>query len=490
MTDVTAVAESRPLGARARRRTVTRFSLLVADVLALAAGSNLATILHFGQWRTVAAIGPPGSAVTFFKVGLGMTVVWLAMFWVEGLYDLDRVGRGTREYTRVLKAIAMGVAGFSVFQYALKLPDLSRLWMLMASVLAGLFVVLGRAATRSALQWVRQRGSLTRPVLVVGDNAEAAHIMRVLAKSRRDGLTPVGCLTSSRSGPTALGSCVEDVPRLGTANEITEVLSRSNIDTVVFASTAFEPSTLSRMIEDLRGWDGDIQLSAGLLDVSAARVLVHEVAGIPLITVRGVAFTPTRRLAKRAFDLAVAGTVILLGIPVWLTIAAAIKLDSPGPVFFRQRRVGLNGEPFDLIKFRSMRSGVGIDLAKVQVAAVSANIVKLQDDPRVTRVGRILRRHSLDEFPQLVNVVRGEMSLVGPRPEQACEVERYAERHARRLDVLPGMTGLWQVSGRSDLSVEEKMRLDLYYVENWSLMSDVGLLLRTLPVVLLSRGAY
>ena len=259
----------------------------------------------------------------------------------------------------------------------------------------------------------------------------------------------------------------------------------------MIASTAFSPDVLARVITDLRGRDVDIEISSGLLDVSTSRVLIREVSGVPLITVRGVSFSRGKRLVKRTFDLLVGVSIIAVGMPVWILLALIIKLESRGPVFYRQTRIGRGGHPFEMYKFRSMT--VGADQVRDQLAAdneASGPLFKMQDDPRVTRVGTWLRKFSIDEFPQLINVMRGEMSLVGPRPPLPGETSEYSAHHWRRMEVPPGMTGLWQVSGRSRLTFDEMIRLDLFYIENWSVGFDIGLILRTIPAVLFARGAY
>jgi exopolysaccharide biosynthesis polyprenyl glycosylphosphotransferase len=220
-------------------------------------------------------------------------------------------------------------------------------------------------------------------------------------------------------------------------------------------------------------------------------VQIREVSGIPLITLKGVAFSPGKRFAKRTFDLVVGTLFIIVGAPLWLLITLAIKLDSRGPVFYRQMRVGRGGRVFSMYKFRSMRDGADAHLeGLLEHNEATGPLFKIRNDPRVTRVGRFLRKYSLDEFPQLLNVMRGEMSLVGPRPPLPNEVDAYSDHHRRRLEVLPGMTGLWQVSGRSTLTFEEMVRLDLLYIENWSVGFDLALLMRTVPAVLMPEGAY
>jgi len=226
------------------------------------------------------------------------------------------------------------------------------------------------------------------------------------------------------------------------------------------------------------------QLSLGGVDVTA-------INGIPLIGIKQTTLTGFNLAVKRAFDLACAGLALVLLSPIWLLIALAIKLDSPGPVLFRQMRSGREGRPFVLYKFRSMYEGAETDMERLlAMNEASGPLFKIKDDPRRTRVGRFLRRTSLDELPQILNVLRGDMSLVGPRPALASEVAQYQDWHRKRLEVLPGLTGLWQVSGRSDLSFDEMVMLDIYYGENWSLGTDLRILLRTVPQVLFGDGAY
>ncbi len=248
---------------------------------------------------------------------------------------------------------------------------------------------------------------------------------------------------------------------------------------------------LARIIAELRTTDVDVHVSSGLFEVLSSRVLVSEIAGVPLITIKGISLSRGNLLVKRAFDLVTAGLIVVIGLPLWALIAAGIKLTSDGPVFYGQERVGRRGQRFKMLKFRSMYQDADArrdDLAQANEA--SGPLFKIRDDPRVTTIGRWLRKYSLDEFPQLINVLRGEMSLVGPRPPLPVEVGRYSIKDWRRLEVVPGMTGLWQVSGRSSLTFDEMVSLDLFYIENWSVTLDLTLLVRTVPAVLFARGAY
>ena len=248
---------------------------------------------------------------------------------------------------------------------------------------------------------------------------------------------------------------------------------------------------LARIVAELRTLDIEVNVSSGLFEVMTSRVLVSEVAGVPLVRIRGISLTPTRLATKRLFDIVVSGLVLLVGLPVWLLCAALVKLTSPGPLLYSQERIGRDGRAFRMFKFRTMYVDADARLEALRAEnEASGPIFKMRNDPRVTSVGRWLRKYSIDEVPQFLNVLKGEMSVVGPRPPLPNETREYEDRHWRRLEVTPGMTGLWQVSGRSALTFEEMVRLDLFYIENWSVGLDLAIILRTVPAVLFARGAY
>ncbi len=455
-------------------------------------GTVLASLLRFGQVRHVEAITGLGLSIQFADLSLVILVILIASLWFEGLYDVDRVFWGTGEYSRVARGLSLGVVAFILATYMLKLPTpLSRGWLVLTWGLCILFAVLGRAIVRASFAAARRRGHWLKRTLVVGYNQEAADLIRRLRGDMSSGLQPVACLASSREGALGLAYCTQGVECLGAARDIREVLDEHEFDTILIASTAFDPDVLSRVITDLRGRDVSIELSSGLLDVTTSRVLVREVSGVPLITVRGVSFSKGKQFVKRAFDLIVGGAILLLGTPFWALCAALIAVESRGPIFYRQPRVGRGGAKFMMYKFRSMAhcaDEMRADLGHHNEA--SGPLFKMQNDPRVTKVGKWMRKFSIDEFPQLINVMRGDMSLVGPRPPLPTETSQYSEYHWRRMEVLPGMTGLWQVSGRSRLTFDEMIRLDLFYIENWSVGMDMALILRTVPAVIFARGAY
>lgn len=466
-------------------------TLACVDVLALMACSALATYLRFSTFSARLGIENLPQGASYYEAMWAFVALGMAALWHEGLYDLERLTWGAGEFSRIARAMALAALGFVLASFWLKLPGLSRAWLLLATVISFLGVSVGRLAVRTVLRAVRRRGRLLRRTLIVGSNPEAAEIARILRAHPETGLVPVGCLASSHAEYLPLSFCDEGVPLVGEARDLRQLVLTHAIDTVIIATTAFDHDIVSQMIAELRGTSATIQLSSGLFDILTSRVLVKEVAGVPLLTVRSVSFSRMNAFVKRVFDLVVASIIVLLGMPIWLLVALAIKLDSPGPVLYKQQRIGRGGRPFSMYKFRSMHQDADARLTELEAAnEADGPLFKIKDDPRITRVGKVLRRYSIDEFPQLINVLKGEMSLVGPRPPLPREVKAYGDREWQRMQVLPGMTGLWQVSGRSHLTFDEMIRLDLFYIENWSVAFDVALLARTLPAVLAAHGAW
>jgi exopolysaccharide biosynthesis polyprenyl glycosylphosphotransferase len=332
----------------------------------------------------------------------------------------------------------------------------------------------------------RSRGSLMARTLIVGSTGEAVRLTEG-SLSRQAGLLPIGLVASPQDGhrPDV------DPPILGSLEDLPAVIVDTGADCVLVASTAVTTEDMRFISKVARRAGTELRVTANLPEVLTTRLSVLPIGGVIALSLRSVRLSGAQALAKRIFDIAVSGAVLLLTLPLFLIIAGAIKLTSPGPVFYRQQRAGRQGKTFTLLKFRTMVPGADVMLNLLVAENESDGpLFKIRDDPRVTGVGRHLRRWSLDELPQLLNVLKGDMSLVGPRPPLPHEVTKYEDWHFDRLEVRPGITGLWQVSGRSDLSFNEMVRLDLFYIENWSLAYDTFILLKTLPAVLLGRGAY
>jgi exopolysaccharide biosynthesis polyprenyl glycosylphosphotransferase len=473
------------------KRRLTVLILVVGDAVGILLGALMATWVWFGSVTAPVAFESSSLDIEFLQLVAFVLPLWIGILALGRLYDPDRVSAAMSETGRVARSLSFGVVALILGTYLAKLPGLSRAWTLLFWLFAVAGVLFFRQIFVIVLAAWHRRGLLMKAALIVGSNGEAADIIRLLKRTPEAGMAPMGCLASSQAERLTLNFCADDVPVLGSARDLARVASEMPIDVIVIVSSAFDHDVLARMIAELRHLDVDLHVSSGLFEVLTSRVLVSEIAGVPLITVKGLSLSRGNLVVKRAFDLCVCSALILLGAPLWAAVAIAIKLTSPGPVLYSQDRVGVQGTSFAMLKFRSMYIDAEQRLVELsEHNEASGPLFKIRDDPRVTAVGRWMRKYSIDEFPQLLNVMRGEMSLVGPRPPLRSEVDRYSQEDWRRMDVVPGMTGLWQVSGRSNLTFDEMVRLDLFYIHNWSVGLDVALIIRTVPAVLFARGAY
>lgn len=435
--------------------------------------------------------GPVGSPTPYELIGPGLAVVWLlSLRWMR-CYDPRVLGYGAEEYRQVLRA-SFGLAGIIAIAAYVFRSDVSRLFLGLAFVLGTCGLLFARWIARRTLHRARIDGrGWTHRVLVVGDVPHVTELVGQLRREAWTGYQVVGaCIPPALATPEPqhLGG----VPVVGTFRKIVEAATASGADTIaVTGSAELTASRLRRLGWQLEGSGIDLVVAPALTDVAGPRIKTRPVAGLPLIHVEPADLNGHAKVVKGLTDRLVAVTSLLLLAPLLLVIVLCVKVTSPGPILFRQRRVGQDGEEFDLYKFRTMVTGAEQMLDRLaELNEGNGPLFKIRQDPRVTRVGRVLRRYSLDELPQLFNVIAGSMSLVGPRPPLPSEVAQYDGDVARRLLVKPGITGLWQISGRSDLTWEDGIRLDLYYVENWSLTTDLLIMWKTVGAVLRARGAY
>ena len=417
-----------------------------------------------------------------------MAPAWIASLALLGAYKVDVFGVGLDEYKRVLNAslLAAGLAGVGC--YLARFP-LSRGFFLILFGVGIPALLLSRRLLRGLLHSARRHGSLRQRVLIAGSRAHVDDIARVLTREPWLGYEVVGALTPEYD---VAGETPGGVPVLGNSTEATSVARLQRADLLVIAGGALgSAAQLRRMVWSLEEASVGVIVAPGVTDISSERVTVRPVGGLPLVHIDPPTWSDASRWGKRTFDLLGAGALVLAFSPLMLFIALRVWAHDRGPVFFQQVRTGRRGEEFGCLKFRTMVPDAEARLAELHAQqGFEGGLFKMREDPRITGPGRWLRRLSLDELPQLFNVLRGEMSLVGPRPPLPTEVETYDDDTSRRLHVRPGMTGLWQVSGRSDLTWSEAVRLDLYYVDNWSMVQDIVILARTLNAVLASRGAY
>lgn len=481
------------------RQRYSRY-LATTDLLIIvwaAAGAHFAQVSISESLR--GAIDPFSAASILTSVAV--VVLWVLVLAVFDSRDAKIVGFGSEEYKRVLNATFVVFALYTMVSYLFQLP-FSRSYLLVVMPAGVVGLVAARWVWRRWLQMQRDRGRYVTNVLAVGNAQTVSDLVSELRRSPRAGYRVIGACVSGGTGSSAAAGHatlstenVLGVPVVGSLSQVLSAVRMTGADAVAVTSTsAFGPTAVRELSWELERTDAELILAPALTDIAGPRVHTQPVAGLPLIHVERPTYSGPTRIVKSAFDLVGASVLLLLASPFMVAIAIAVKLDSPGPVFFRQERVGVTGTTFRMAKFRTMRVDAEAQLEELRRAqgtdAGNEVLFKIKNDPRITRVGRFLRRYSLDEIPQLFNVVSGEMSLVGPRPPLAAEVAQYADVVHRRLLVRPGMTGLWQVSGRSDLSWEETVRLDLSYVENWSITGDLMILFKTAKAVVSSSGAY
>lgn len=484
-----------PAGAVSRPRRWRRRALAFALVTDAAAGvSGAAAALSAAPGPAPAALALP-QLLGLVLAGLG----WVAALALGGVYERRRAGHGPDEFRRVLVSGVVVLAVMSTAGLAgLTAPGqpwseaTQRILTLVGVPLAAIGSLLAHLAARAGLRAMRGRGRCRYRVLAVGKERSVAELLRAARRDPAAGLDVVGaCLTRVRRGG-ARGSHLDGVPVLAGTREVLPAVTRLRADTVLISAWSdVAPEELRQLTWDLEGTGVELLVAPRLTGVTAPRLHVRTVSGTPLVHVRDPELSGFARSVKAGFDLVLAALLVLLLGPLLGAIAVAVKAGSPGPVLFRQERIGRGGRPFRMTKFRSM--SVGAEQGRPAPAADGVDrgpLFKLRDDPRVTPLGRWLRRFSLDELPQLFDVLAGRMSLVGPRPQLPHEVRQYPDDVRRRLRVRPGMTGLWQVSGRSDLGWDDAVRLDLHYVENWSLAGDLAIMARTVLAVLARTGAY
>jgi exopolysaccharide biosynthesis polyprenyl glycosylphosphotransferase len=458
----------------------------VAGLVAMDA--MVAIVATAAAW--VARLGTPASSGRLV-LSLLLPVLWVAALAVCRAYDTRFLFVGPVEYHRTFMAGLALTSAVAVISYGAAL-DVARGYVALALPCVVLLDLLCRYVMR---KWVHRRrvtsARFMQRVLAVGYERPIAHLTKELHRHRYHGMRVVGaCLPPHRPYRERIEDI--DVPVYGRFGDVVDAVEAAGADTVaVLSCPELDGTELRRLAWQLEESDVDLVVAPALLDVAGPRTTIRPVDGLPLVHVDHPRLSGGRRAAKELFDRASAGLALLLLAPLLLVIGVAIRLTSHGPALFRQTRVGKNGETFTVLKFRSMYVDAEARLAELRAVNEKDSVLfKIREDPRVTRLGRWLRRYSLDELPQLFNVLAGQMSLVGPRPPLPSEVAQYAGDVNRRLVVKPGLTGLWQVSGRSDLSWEESVRIDLRYVENWSLALDAMILWRTVFAVLRSQGAY
>lgn len=456
-------------------------ALVTGDIVCVVAAISTAWALRIGFEGDQSVSGDLD--VSYLTVSLLLVAAWPAALAATRSRDRRVLGQGSAEYQRVWGATWRLFAVVAVVAFLVH-ADVARTYLAIAAPLGLALLLAWRAVARRYLHQIRAHGRGLHDVVVVGPREKVAHFPQTLGDGTASGYRVVAACVPH--GAVEPDEDVAGVPVLGGLDDVRLVAETTGARMVlVLGSDAVTSQTVRQIGWDLEGTGIDLALTLALVDVAGPRMTVQPVSGLQWAFVDEPRFTGWRYALKNVFDFLATGVITLLLSPVLLAVAGIIKVTSPGPVMYRQERIGKDGKPFPVLKFRSMVVDADKRLAEV-LAAEGREVgmfYKPQNDPRVTPIGRFIRRYSIDELPQLFNVLRGEMSLVGPRPQIQAEVDLYDRAAFRRLRVKPGLTGLWQVSGRSCLSPEESIRLDVRYVENWSMVGDLAILLRTVRAV-------
>ncbi|MFD0901341.1 sugar transferase [Actinomadura sediminis] len=465
----------------ARYRRIAGF----LDFLSMLAAGVIAFLLRFPgvptDWHT-----------PYMVLTVALPLVWVPVLMLCRAYQPRYIGVGYEEFHRVLRAGFIFTAGIAIIAYASK-TDVARGYVVMAMPLGTFLAVVARYRLRKWLHRKRWHGQYMRRVVAVGHRTSVEDLIRLLREKRYHGMDIAAvCLPPALvSGDDAVAE-VEGVPVLGDFGQTAAVADRVGADSVaVLACPELDGTALRRLAWQIERNDVELVVAPALMDVAGPRISIRPVSGLPLLHVEHPELDGGRKVLKGLFDRAAAFAGLLVLSPLLLVVAVLIRATSAGPVMFRQTRVGRGGREFTVLKFRTMVQDAEARKAELLASNEGDGVLfKMRADPRITSVGRWLRRYSLDELPQLINVLRGDMSLVGPRPPLPDEVAQYGGDVYRRLVVKPGLTGLWQVSGRSDLTWEESVRLDLRYVDNWTLALDLQIIWKTWSAVFRGSGAY
>jgi exopolysaccharide biosynthesis polyprenyl glycosylphosphotransferase len=467
----------------ARPGTARRYGRL-ALWIALTDALSLDVAILLAHWMRT---GFGELSAEFLLVLVISPVIWVGVFTFLQLYSFTRLSPA-EEFRRLVEgsgiAVAVKVVLGLVTNFAI-LSSLARGWLALTWGVALVLTLATRQLWHRHMGRLRADGRLTYRTLIVGTNDEALQIADMLRHPAL-GFEALGFLQTNGHAPQATG-----LPILGGSCDLAEVIVHHQVECVFVASSAVRTDLMKQLTRDIRRYDVEVRVSANMTEILSSRLTVQPVGDLLALSLRPARLTGPQAVAKRTFDLAVGSLFVLFTSPIWIVAGLLVKLSSRGPILFRQLRVGKDGRTFRMYKFRTMIRDAEARLPDLLARnEASGPLFKIRDDPRITRVGRFLRRYSIDELPQVLNVLKGDMSLVGPRPPLPNEVATYEEWHRGRLDVRPGITGLWQVRGRSELSFDDYVRLDLFYIENWSILYDLFIMGKTIPAVLLRKGAF
>lgn len=478
-----------PMARRSRREwSALTLGLVITDIVMVTLAFAISYLIRFESSLSFFALDVDSSLFFYMRVVAILIPIWVAIFSLFGLYNRQNLVSGTKEYSLVFRACANGFLFITISGFLQPDLILARGWVLLAWLFTFCFTMVGRFTIRRIIGYMRTRGYFLASALIIGTNEEAFSLAAQLSDWEFSGLHLLGFIEDE----TADYESNYDLPVVGGLNELEDIVAEFGIEEIIIATSAISRDHRLTIFKEFGVSDKvRVRLSSGLYELITTGLEVKEVASVPLIMVNKVRLTGMDEFLKLILDYTITIPGLLVILPIMGIISLLIKMDSPGEAIHHRRVMGVNGRQFNAFKFRTMYvNGDEILEQHPHLKAELALNHKLKDDPRITKIGQFLRKTSLDELPQLFNVLKRDMSLVGPRMIAPAELEKYSQWNINLLTVRPGITGLWQVSGRSDLNYEARVNLDMYYVRNWTLWLDLRILIQTPLAVFKGRGAY
>jgi len=475
---------------RSKKKIIYGTTLVINDIVFLALAFYVSYYLRFhtGPIAELNLTYQLESDYFFYSIIFIISAVLL--FLMYRLYNWDYIYKGSGYYSRIIKGLIINIIVIIIAGYLFELFTFSRKWILLLLVFSVLFILTSRLIIELVTVRLIKRLNIRSRTVVVGVGENANRIEDSFRKYSMEGDTILGYV-DKKSRILKNKKYSRQFNILGYLNDLEDVIHKNEIQRVIISSPEFKYNEMLEILEKIKGIDISVLIFPGFFEFSVKRMNMREIAGIPLMQVSNIGFFGFNLFLKNTIDYVLGSIMFLFFIPVYLVVGSAIKINSSGPIFYKQRRYTKDCRVFYMYKFRSMFMNADSRLRELErYNEADGPLFKIKGDPRITKVGRFIRKFSIDELPQIINVLKGEMSLVGPRPPLPSEVEKYDEWEMKRMNVKQGVTGLWQISGRSELSFEEMARLDLYYIQNWSIEMDIKVLLKTIPTVLFGRGAY
>jgi len=475
---------------RFRKKIIYGIILLISDTFFLTLAFYLSYYLRFhtGALAEINKTYIIDENYILYSVIFILSAIFL--FFLFNLYDRDKIYRGSGYYSKILKAISINIIVIILAGYVLNLFTFSRKWILLLYLFSFVLLYLSRFLIETFTQKLIKKLNIKSKTIIIGIGENARRIEDSLRKYSLEGDIILGHLDKKQRILKNKEYC-RNFTILGYLEDLKDIINKNNIQRVIISSPEYKYDEMLEILESLKGLDVTTLIFPGFFEFSLKRLSVREIGGVPLMQVSNIGFFGINLFLKNLIDYILGSILFLIFIPIYLVVGLMIKINSRGPIFFEQKRLTKDCKVFYMYKFRTMYIDAEDRLKEVmKYNEADGPLFKIKNDPRITRVGRFLRRYSIDELPQIINVLKGELSLVGPRPPLESEVKKYDEWEMKRMNVKQGITGLWQISGRSDLSFEEMARLDLYYIQNWSIEMDIKIILKTVPAALFGKGAY